>query len=154
MASEHAETAHTRVSKSTRTGSFPERKRLKTIENQQKPSPRIGLGRRCRRFESCHSDQKSAETSLFRLVFGWFFIYSTQKQHFFWPHKIPIFMTVWRKSVLIIDKDSRSSPESLFFDYCDANFEGWRLFPSALCYWRLIRRGKKPPVLPGEDKTL
>ena len=35
---------------------FPGVKTSKTIENQQKPSPQIGLGRRCRRFESCHSD--------------------------------------------------------------------------------------------------
>ena len=28
------------------------------------------LGRRCRRFESCHSDEKSAENEVFRPTFG------------------------------------------------------------------------------------
>ena len=34
------------------------------------------LGRRCRRFESCHSDQKSAENEAFCPTFGWFFAYN------------------------------------------------------------------------------
>ena len=34
------------------------------------------LGRRCRRFESCHSDQKSAENEAFCPTFGCFFAYN------------------------------------------------------------------------------
>ena len=53
--------------------------RLKSIKNHSTPlilQGFYGLGRRCRRFESCHSDQKSAENEAFCPTFGCFFAYN------------------------------------------------------------------------------
>ena len=59
------------------------------------------LGRRCRRFEPCHSDQKPTENKPFSTYFRFFFIYSAQKQHFFLDHIKPAFLRFEEKKVSI-----------------------------------------------------
>lgn len=45
------------------------REGVEMSKNKQKVSLRMRLGLRCRRFESGHSDQKSAENDVFRPTF-------------------------------------------------------------------------------------
>ena len=60
----------TRLCAEGKTESTPRRADRKTESGCSAVGSARGLGPRCRRFESCHPDQKSAENEVFRPTFG------------------------------------------------------------------------------------
>ena len=81
-------------------------------------------GRWDRRFESCHFDQKTAENKLFWLVFGCFSICFSQNRLFSVDHMFALIFNLW---TAFLPWFSLCFKKSLFFAYCDANFEGWQI---------------------------
>ena len=110
------------------------------------------LGRRCRRFESCHSDQKSKrEDEPLSCFFDWCVnlkLFCEVKCRFAFPTRRSTSSLVrqraWEsRSVAKLPCHSdqiwlwEAIPEAFFFVSSDANFEGWRLFSSALAFYHL-----------------
>ena len=81
-ASDYVETVLTRASESIVFGLKSTKKSTKVVKKRW----RICSGRRSRKFESCHLDQKTAENKLFLLVFGCFSIYFSQNRMFSVDH--------------------------------------------------------------------
>ena len=145
---DYVETVRTRASESIVFGLKSPEKPCKS----RKKSVQICLGRRCRRFESCHSDQKSKrEEEPLSCFFDWCVnlkLFCEAKCRFAFPARRSTSSLVrqraWEsRSVAKLPCHSdqiwlwEAIPEAFFFVSSDANFEGWRLFSSALAFYHL-----------------
>ena len=84
-----------------------------------------------REFESRHFDQKSAENEPFLTCFRLIFILFAQKWRFWGDH---MFALISNLQTVVSSQFFLCFRKSLFFAYCDSNFEGWRLFSVSLLH--------------------